>query len=307
MIQKKFKVVAFYFTQSGQALIAAKHICAPLEKACNVIYKRIIPQHEYPFPWTTRAFFDAFPESRLGQPPSGIAPIDFSDVVDADLVLVVGQSWFLAPSLPLQSFFIDEQVKTYLQGRDVVFVNVCRNMWVMTLRSIREYIKDANARLIGHIVLQDAHPNLISAITVVRWLIRGRKQSTTLLPASGIADKEMSEAARFGDTILKSLQQEAMSQLPLRLMSVRSVVYKPSIAFIEKTGHCIFGHWARFIKKKGDMGNPRRRVCVVLFSYYLTFVLFVMSPLAQFFFYLTYPFRNIRRVRQNDCRLNSDK
>lgn len=300
----KFKVVVFYFTQSGQALIAAKHICAPLEDACNVIYKRIIPQHEYPFPWTKRAFFDVFPETRLGQPPSGIKPIDFSDIADADLIMIVGQSWFLSPSLPLQSFFTDDAVKTYLQGRDVVFVNVCRNMWITTLYGIRQYIEDAKARFVGHIVLQDTHPNYISAMTIVRWLIGGHKQSTLCLPAAGISDKEMLESSRFGDTILKALQQNATSQLPVRLMAVGAVEYKPSVAFIEKIGHRMFGLWARFIKKKGDMGEPRRRLRLSLFYYYLIFVIFFISPIAQLFFKLTYPFRNIRKAKQVDCSFN---
>ena len=108
------KTVVFYYTQSGQALSAARQVCNPLEAGGTVVYKQIVPLQTYPFPWSLDEFFGVFPETRLGQPPSGILPIDFTDVEDADLVIVVGQSWFLSPSLPLQSFFTDRAVMNYL-------------------------------------------------------------------------------------------------------------------------------------------------------------------------------------------------
>ena len=103
------KIAVFYYTQSGQALNVARSICSKMNDV-SVVYKEIVPLTTYPFPWSKNAFFDAFPETRLGIPPSGIVPMDFSDVEDAGLVLVVGQSWFLSPSLPLQSFFTDDNI-----------------------------------------------------------------------------------------------------------------------------------------------------------------------------------------------------
>ena len=135
------KAAVFYYSQSGQALKAAESICGSM----SAVYKEITPQHNYPFPWSRKEFFQVFPETRLGIPPSGIEPLDFSDIADADIVIISGQSWFLSPSLPLQSFFSDEKVKEYLKGRNIVFVNSCRNMWLMTSRKVKEYIKQAGA------------------------------------------------------------------------------------------------------------------------------------------------------------------
>ena len=191
------KIAVFYYTQSGQALNVARSICSKMNDV-SVVYKQIVPQTTYPFPWSKNAFFDVFPETRLGIPPSGIVSMDFSDVEDAGLVLVVGQSWFLSPSLPLQSFFTDEQVKQYLNGRKVVFVNACRNMWLMTSRKVKAYLSDANAKMAGQIVLQDEAPNLVSVITVIRWLIYGKKEGNRLLPSSGISDASIKESSRFG-------------------------------------------------------------------------------------------------------------
>jgi len=297
------KTAVFYYTQSGQALCAAKSICMPLERSGSVVvYKPIVPLQQYPFPWSRDEFFDTFPETRLGLPPSGIAPIDFTDVADADLVMVVGQSWFLSPSLPLQSFFTDRQVISYLKGRNVVFVNVCRNMWLMTIRKVKDYLHAADAKLVGHIVLQDYTPNLVSALTIVRWLLHGRKQGTRFLPNAGVSDADIETASRFGQIILSSWKNDAFGCMQEQLLSAGAIRYKPSIMFMEKAGHRMFGLWAQFVRRKGGFRDERRRRRVRLFYYYLLFVLFGVSPFGQLFFYLTWPLQQVSRHRQEDCR-----
>ena len=294
------KTVVFYYTQSGQALEAARSICMPMEQAGSVVYKQIVPQQQYPFPWSSDEFFDTFPETRLGIQPSGIEPIDFTDIDDADLVMVVGQSWFLSPSLPIQSFFMDSQVAGYLKGGDVVFVNVCRNMWLMTARKVRNDLRAAGVRLVGHIVLQDKAPNLVSALTIVRWLLYGRKPASGLLPDAGVRDADIVSASRFGEIILKAWQDGSLANLQSQLLSSGAISYKPSILFLEKAGHRMFGLWAKFIRRKGGFRDKRRRLRVQLFFYYLLVVLFVVSPFAQLFFFLTYPLHRVGRHRQED-------
>ena len=304
------KITVFYYSQSGQALKAARNICRPLEKSgdrpgddVRAVYKEIVPQRQYPFPWSKDEFFDVFPETRLGIPLSGIEPMDFSDINDADLVLVVGQSWFLSPSQPLQSFFNDEAIKDYLKGRPVVFVNACRNMWLMTTGRIKQYVKDAQARLVGHIVLQDKTMNLVSVVTIIRWLVYGKKNATAILPQAGISDKDLEEASRFGEVIMDALQKKDLDGMQDRLLDIGAIDYKPSVLFLEKIGHKMFGLWAKFIRKKGGVGDRRRRFRVNLFYIYLMTVLFVLSPFAQLFFYLTYPLRHVNRNKWNDCHL----
>ncbi len=304
------KIAVFYYSQSGQALKAARNICKPLEKSgdrsgddVRVVYKEIVTQRQYPFPWSKDEFFDVFPETRLGIPLSGIEPMDFSDINDADLVLVVGQSWFLSPSQPLQAFFSDEATKGSLKGRPVVFVNACRNMWLMTTGRIKQYVKDAQARLVGHIVLQDKTLNLVSVVTIIRWLVYGKKNATAVLPQAGISDKDLEEASRFGEVVMESLQKKDLDGMQDRLLDIGAIDYKPSVLFLEKIGHKMFGLWAKFIRKKGDVGDRRRRFRVNLFYIYLMTVLFVLSPFAQLFFYLTYPLRHVSRNKWNDCHL----
>ncbi|MBR4801584.1 MAG: hypothetical protein IK041_02110 [Bacteroidales bacterium] len=293
------KVAVFWYSQSGQALKAAESIC----RGMSAVFRKIVPQQRYPFPWSRREFFEVFPETRLGIPPSGIEPLDFSGVEDADIVMIVGQSWFLSPSLPLQSFFADERVRRYLKGRKVIFVNVCRNMWLMTSRRIKEYMAEIGALLVGQIVLQDRAANLVSAVTIIRWLIGGKKEATRLLPQAGVRDEDLEGAERFGRVVERVWEGGDMAELQPALLAEGAIKYKPSVLCIEKTGHRIFGFWAKFIRRKGEFGDPRRGRRLSLFYWYLLFVLFVLSPFVQLFFYLTYPLRRVKHNKQIDCNL----
>ena len=297
------KVAVFYYSQSGQALSVAKSICGPLvEQGHQIVYKQICPLEDFPFPWDKDEFFDIFPETRLGLPPVGNKAIDFSDIEDAGLVVIAGQSWFLSPSVPIQSFFLDEEVRAYLHNRDMIFVNACRNMWLMTSRQIKRYAKEIGARLVGHIVLQDNHANLISARTIVRWLMFNRKDGK-LLPDAGVSQKDIDSTDRFGNAIADAYQNDKVDTLQDELLREGAIIYKPSILFLEKAGHRMFGLWAKFIRKKGGFRDKRRMMRVNMFFYYLLFVLFVVSPFGQLFFFLTYPLQKVNFHKHVDCYL----
>ncbi len=296
------KYVVFYYSQTGQALSVARSICSTIGDVDDtVVYKEIVPIHKYPYPWTHAEFFDVFPECRLGMPPSGIEAINLDDVHDADIVIVAGQSWFLSPSLPLQSFFLDSEIKQYLRGRNVIFINACRNMWLNTLLRVKDYIQEAGSRLVGHIVVQDAAPNLISVITVVRWQLHGKTAPTRFLPAAGIDKETIANTSRFGTIIKDALHSDNLNSLQAKLLAAGGIIYKPSIIFMEKVGYRMFLLWARFVRIKGNYGDKRRRHRLNAFYYYLLFVLFIVSPFAQLFFYITYPLRRVSYHKRKDC------
>ena len=295
------KIAVFYYSQSGQALMAARELCSGM--SADVVYKQIVPEHKYPFPWSRRQFFEVFPETRLGLPLGSIRPIDTDDVLDADLVMVFGQSWYLSPSLPLQSFFEEKALRQFLKGRKVVFVNVCRNMWLRTLDRIKQYVHSAGATLVGHIVLQDDSPNLISAVTIIRWLMHGKKEATRLLPAAGVSEKSLNGSAVFGKIIEEYLRQPEAEGLQDKLLGAGAIRYRPSVLFLERTAYRMFGFWAAYIRRKGGFNDKLRSARLNLFYFYLIFVLFVMSPFAQLFFYMTYPFRRVARTKDRECKL----
>ena len=185
----------------------------------------------------------------------------------------------------------------------MVFVNACRNMWLMTSRKVKAYLSEAHAKMVGQIVLQDEAPNLVSVITVIRWLIYGKKEGNWLLPSSGISDASIKESSRFGVIIADALHKNDLSQLQERLLSAGAIKYKASVLFLEKAGHRMFGLWARFVRKKGNYGDRRRIPRLNLFYAYLLTVLFVVSPFGQLFFYLTYPLQQVSKQKKEDCNL----
>ena len=297
-------VAVFYYTQTGQALAIARSLCAPLEAAgCRVGTREIRPVTAYPFPWSSEAFFQVFPESRLGI-ACAIEPVDLSGAVaEADLVLVVGQSWYLSLSTPLHAFFQSPEVRAYLHGRPVVFVNGCRNMWVMTQYETRRYLREIGARYVGFIELHDKAPNLVSVLTIIRWLFYGRKEATRLLPAAGVSQRDVADADRFGLIILRTLYDGQWEQLQERLMREGAVTFIPQLYFIERNGYRMWGRWAHFVRRRGDAGDPRRQGRLRLFKAYLFFVLYAVSPFGLLFYWLTYPLRRatLKRAQREVC------
>lgn len=297
-------VAVFYYTQTGQALAIARSLCAPLEAAgCRVVTREIRPVTAYPYPWSSEAFFQVFPESRLGI-ACAIEPVDLSGAVaEADLVLVVGQSWYLSLSTPLHAFFQSPEVRAYLHGRPVVFVNGCRNMWVMTQSETRRYLREIGARYVGFIELHDRAPNLVSVLTIIRWLFYGRKEATRLLPAAGVSQRDVADADRFGLVILRTLYDGQWEQLQERLMREGAVTFIPHLYFIERNGYRMWGRWAHFVRRRGDAGDPRRQGRLRLFKAYLFFVLYAVSPFGLLFYWLTYPLRRatLKRAQREVC------
>ena len=297
-------VAVFYYTQTGQALAIARSLCAPLEAAgCRVVKREIRPVTAYPYPWASEAFFQVFPESRLGI-ACAIDPVDLSGAVaEADLVIVVGQSWYLSLSTPLHAFFQSPEVRAYLHGRPVVFVNGCRNMWVMTQSETRRYLREIGAHYVGFIELHDRAPNLVSVLTIIRWLFYGRKEATRLLPAAGVSQRDVADADRFGLILLRTLYDGQWEQLQERLMREGAVTFIPHLYFIERNGYRMWGRWAHFVRRRGGAGDPRRQGRLQLFKAYLFFVLYAVSPFGLLFYWLTYPLRRatLKRAQREVC------
>ncbi|MDR0581672.1 MAG: flavodoxin-like domain-containing protein [Prevotellaceae bacterium] len=292
------KIVVFYYTQTGQTLQIAQSVCRPLAEAGHtVIYKEIIPGRPLPYPCSGKSFFQVFPESREAI-PCEIKPIDLSDAAGADLVIIAYQVWFLSPSTPFHAFFQNTAIQQYLHGKNCLTLTGCRNMWVMAQTKVRAYLRDAAGKWTGHIVLQDRHPNLVSVITIVRWLLYGKKERSGLLPAAGISAADLSHAAVFGQIIAGTLHSGQWNCLQEQLEKAGAVRCKPSILFMEKAGHRIFGLWAKFILRKSKRPAAHREFLLRLFKYYLFVVLYFIAPIGLIFFYLAYPFLR----RQNNSK-----
>ncbi|MDR1764271.1 MAG: hypothetical protein LBR64_10060 [Dysgonamonadaceae bacterium] len=300
------KTVAFYYTQSGQGLDILKSVVSPLQASGNeVVMKEISPQTKFPFPWTAESFFQAFPESRLGL-GCGIETPDLSGVEDASLVIIVYPVWFLSPAIPLAGFFQNEDVQRFLKDKSVITVSGVRNMQVMAHKTVKKYLSDCGAHLVGNICLQDRHHNLVSVFTIVRWLLGGKKEKSGILPAAGVSPEDIAHASVFGEIISERISSGAdFTSIQDEFLANGAVIYKPHIAFVERTGHRMFGIWAKAILKKGPYNSPKRSLLLKIFMYYLFAVIYLISPIGLGIYFLCYPFRlrTIQREKDEHCRL----
>jgi len=281
------KALVVYYSQSGQAREIADSIVEPLKTAFEIIIEELKPDPPFPFPWKGISFFQAFPES-VQEIPCKLRPFGFDPDEKFDLVILAFQTWYLSPSIPMQAFLQSPEAKKLLNNTPVITIQGSRNMWVMAQERVKARIKEAGGRLVGNIVLVDRHPNLISVITIVRWMTKGEKKRSRWLPEAGISEKEITESAKFGEVILHAFKDGNLEGLQDRLLEKGAVQINPVLVSIEKRGLMMFRIWSKFILKKGSYGSPARAGQLRLFKYYLFGVIFLISPVVSLFFYLKF-------------------
>lgn len=276
-------ILVLYYTQTGQLKQLTDAIIKPLQNDNDYIIdvQSIIPEHNFPFPWSNKEFFEVFPET-YKEIPFPVKPLDINENTKYDLIILAWQPWFLSPSLPISSFLQTNQAKQIFNNTPVVTVSACRNMWIMGFEKLRQRLHSLNAHIAGNISLVDPHPNLISVLTVIGWLIHGKKEKYLgVLPAAGVSENEIKDSEKFGHLISDALKSGDLGSLNAIFISQKSVEIKPELMLLEIRGHKLFGYWAEYIRKKGDFQSPARRQRVKAFSYYLPIGIFLLSPIVS--------------------------
>jgi len=287
------KVLVVYFTQTGQLRDIVNSITMPLIHRGNitVTFEELKPIPPFPFPWKSDSFFQAMPESVMGI-PCALEPLSIKGDENFDLIIVAWQPWFLSPSIPIHAFFQLPAAKKILAGKPVVTIIGSRNMWVMAQNVIKHYIKNAGGRLTGNILLYDKASNLLSVISIIRWMFKGKKDRfLKVIPPAGISENDIKNASQYGEYIYESLKSDSFGDLGEKLIASGAVDVKPGIVMIEKRGIIFFRMWAKFILKKGGYGDSSRIFRVRLFKYYLLTVLYLVSPFASILYMVIKPFR----------------
>jgi hypothetical protein len=285
------KALLIYYSQSGQAKEIADIILKPLQWHFEITTEEVKPKVSYPFPWTGMSFFQTFPES-VQEIPCELEPFRFNPDENFDLVILAFQVWYLSPSIPISSFLQSAEGKHVLKNKPVITIQGVRNMWVISQERIKARISDAGGNLVGNIVLSDKNPNLISVITIVKWMTTGEKYGTGLytsvFPPSGVSVKDIQESEKFGLVILNAFQTGNLSQLQDNLQKEGAIKVSPVLASIEKRGRMMFGIWSKFILKKGSYNSQERVGRLKLFKYYLFAVIYLVSPIVSLFFYISF-------------------
>lgn len=291
------KVLAVYFTQSGQLESIVEQFTKPLAQSADITLEklRIFPQKPFPFPWSSAVFFDAMPESVSGE-RIALAPFAFKEAA-YDLVIVGYQPWFLSPSLPISALLQDPSFQQILKNTPVVTISGCRNMWINAQEKIKKLLQAADARLVGNIALVDRNNNYVSLVTILYWMMTGKKdRKWGIFPRPGVSDTDINNAAGFGETVYAHLQHGDWQTLQPQLLQQGAADIKYPLMFIERKAGRIFSVWSKIIR-----GSKKRSTLLVAFKYYLLIALCVAAPVILLVDALLFkPFlgRRIKRQKQ---------
>jgi|TARA_R110002020_G_scaffold174764_3_gene366422 hypothetical protein len=284
------EVLIIYYSQSGQLLDIVQNLATSIEgENVNITYYRISPKNDYKFPWKQDDFYDAFPESFLQIPCELKAPKAHILEKKYDLIILGYQVWYLTPSIPINSFLKSDVAKKLLDQTPVVTVIACRNMWLMAQEKMKRLLVSCNARLVGNIALVDRHINHISVITIVHWMLGGKKTKYLgIFPKPGVSDEDIRASEKFGTPIRNALLNNDYDNLQDELLKLDAVKVKPLLIQTDIRGNVLFTKWANLIIKKGPTGNPKRKKLLVLFKYYLLFAIWAIAPIVFIVFLATY-------------------
>lgn len=293
-------ILVIHYSQSGQLTDILNNIVFPLDsKDFQIDFHKIEMEKPFPFPWTKKEFFGAFPETFL-QIPEKIKPIP-QNILNKkyDLIILGYQVWFLTPSIPIHSFLSTHEAKKILSNTPVITVIACRNMWIMAQEKMKLKLKELGANLVGNIALVDRHINHISVITISEWMFSGKKERFLgIFPKPGVSQKDINEAVKFGPIISKHLEENNLGHLQQALIQEDAVKVKPLLISTDKRANIIFSKWAKLIQSKGDKNGKKRTFWVKFFNYYLLFAIWIIAPIVFILFLLTYVF-SIQKIKKD--------
>ncbi len=285
------RALVIIYSQTGQLKKIVDSVTVRLREDFELVFEELKPVPPYPFPWQGRQFFQVFPES-VQEIACVLEPFEFNPDQDFDLVILAYQVWFLSPSLPFTAFLQSPAAGKVLKDKPVITILGVRNMWIMAQERVKKQIRDLGGRLVGNIVLVDPHPNLVSVVTIVRWLMKGRQDAEgvigRLFPRAGVPERTIREAVKFGEVIREAFRLGELDRLQDQLLRKGAVRINPVLLSIEKRGRKLFGFWSRFVLKKGGVNHPAREGRLTFFKYYLLAGIFLVSPLVSLIFWVSH-------------------
>lgn len=269
------KVLVLYYSQSGQLSEIVNCFVSPLETAGISVEKvRVKPQNDFVFPWTSARFFDAMPES-VHAKPVDLTPFELKEL-KYDLVVFAYQPWFLSPSIPANSMLLHPSIKAILKDTPVITLIAARNMWLNAQEKVRAILKNNSANLIGNIALVDRSANLTSVVTILYWMLTGKKDNYLgVFPKPGVSEADIQHSAVFGKTVVEFMQRGSWAGLQQALVLQNAIEIKTNLMFVEERAGRLFNIWANLVSKAKN-----RAAWLVVYKYYLLFALFIVAPVV---------------------------
>jgi len=295
------KILVINYSQSGQLNEIIDNFLIPFNDK-QIERVNIFPKKVFPFPWSSQEFFDVMPESVLEEKIE-LEPYYFKSE-NYDMVIIGYQPWYLSPSLPTTALLKDEKFTSLLKGKPVVTIIGARNMWLNAQESVKEYIQKVGGELVANIPFIDRNANLISAVTILYWMLNGKKEKfLNIFPYPGVSEKNIKGASKFGEIVFEAFQEESYYMLQNKILDLKLINVKTNILFIELRAKRLFKIWAKIIKNKSS--NIRQRtIWIKLFKYYLLVALFIVAPIVLTVYNLLiapFSFNAINRKKEYFC------
>ncbi|UXY32349.1 hypothetical protein [Streptomyces sp. HUAS TT20] len=297
------RVTVYWYSQTGQLLESVSAVTDPLEKAgWDIRRVEIRPREPFPFPWPLRRFFGVFPACVDPDGAPGItARPPVADDDDADLVVFAFPVWYLAPALPMRAL-VGAEPKAF-DGRAVVGLVACRNMWYSAAVEVQRLLQAAGGRYVGTIAAVDTASAGVTFVTTLRWLLAGKREASWGFPRAGVGRDELDRLMLLGERIahlapaqshlatepaglapaqshLATEQAEPASgtaceeALADRIRAVLAAhdaapVHYP-LAAADLLAGKVFRVWGRVIRAAGRRGQARRTVLTSVFVLWLS-------------------------------------
>ncbi len=294
------KILVIHYSQTGQLTQIIDNVTKNISSNCVIEKVRITPKSDFTFPWKPSEFFSEMADT------VALKGVELNDFIikeeKYDLIILGYQPWFLSASRPISGLFANEKFTKVIRNTPIVTVIGARNMWLNSQKDILSFINRFEAKLVGNIPLIDKHTNLVSALTISYWMFTGRKDKKWgIFPKPGVSDIDISDAIKYGSVIEEHLVKNKLELLQDRLMEVGQFKINWDILFIEERAKKIFYVWTKIILKNGTSPS-KKKYLVFGFRCYLTFALFVISPLILTVYYLFFRifFRKKEKIKINN-------
>lgn len=274
-------LLVVYFSQTGQAKQALDATLDPFENnpEYQLHYHLVKPKKQFPYPWRYTEFFDAFPETVHGI-PCELEPMHIDTTINFDLIVIAYQPWFLSVCVPINSFLQLPETKQLLNGKPVITIINCRNMWLGAQEKMKKQLLKVSANLVGNITFVDRSSNLTSLITVLAFVLKGTKEKFLgFFPKYGINNKDLLNASAFGKSIQHHLEKNSLSDLQKDLNEKGALDIRGNLLIMEGRAKTLFPLYANYISKKGTAGSEQRRMRVRIFGIVLPLVILIASPI----------------------------
>lgn len=295
------RILVVYYSQTGQLGEIVSSLVAPLQTSseCAVTIAQIKPKRPYPFPWSFWGFFNTFPEC-IYDDPDPIEPLTLADDAQFDLIILAYQVWFISPSLPTTAFLQSEQAKRLLNGKPVITVIGCRNMWLMAQERVKTRLQQLGAHLIDNVALTDRTHGAKTVVTTPWWLLSGNKGPYLggLLPRAGVWQSDIQDAARFGKTIADEFPKRDVGDTRPLLWGMGAVIVHPGLISSEQLVQRSFRAWGALLRACGKPASPLRRMVLALYVVFLVAILVTVVPIVFVLKTLLSPLTRKRIVQQ---------